>query len=87
MWNWGRGLLNPHLTESSVPSPLSGRRIGDWIVRGGVEAPSLDREKKWEFVPGVKPGDKVETGDIVGIAQETSIVEYRVMVPPGVQDP
>jgi V/A-type H+-transporting ATPase subunit A len=50
-----------------------------------VEVPSLDREKKWEFVPGVKPGDKVETGDIVGIVQETSIVEHRVMVPAGVQ--
>ena len=52
-------------------------------IARGVEVPSLDREKKWEFVPTVKVGDKVEAGDIIGVVQETSVVECRIMVPYG----
>ena len=46
--------------------------------------PSLDREKKWEFVPRVEVGDQVESGDIIGTVQETVIVEQRIMVPYGI---
>jgi len=46
--------------------------------------PALDRDKKWHFVPKVKPGDKVVGGDILGTVQETEIVEHRIMVKPGV---
>ena len=80
----GPGLIESIFDGIQRPLTLIREKVGDRIVRG-VEVPSLDREKKWEFVPGVKPGDKVETGDIVGIVQETSIVEHRVMVPSGVQ--
>ncbi|MGI6189387.1 MAG: V-type ATP synthase subunit A [Clostridiales bacterium] len=80
----GPGLIESIFDGIQRPLTLIREKVGDRIVRG-VEVPSLDREKKWEFVPGVKPGDKVETGDIVGIVQETSIVEHRVMVPAGVQ--
>ena len=37
--------------------------------------PSLKRNLKWEFVPTVKVGDEVETGDVIGTVQET--VLYR----------
>ena len=80
----GPGLIESIFDGIQRPLTLIREKVGDRIVRG-VEVPSLDREKKWEFVPGVKPGDKVDTGDIVGIVQETSIVEHRVMVPAGVQ--
>ena len=49
--------------------------------RRGVEVPSLDREKKWSFVPKRAVGDKVEAGDIIGVVQETPVVECRIMVP------
>ena len=45
----------------------------------------MDREKKWDFVPKVKVGDQVTTGDILGTVQETTPVEHRVMVPVGVE--
>ena len=53
-------------------------------LRRGVELPSLDREKKWTFAPRVKPGDTVREGDVLGVVQETPIVEQRILVPPGV---
>ncbi|MDD4496377.1 MAG: V-type ATP synthase subunit A, partial [Eubacteriales bacterium] len=51
----------------------------------GIEVPSLNRERKWHFVPTVKAGDEVEGGDIIGVVKETEIVEHRVMVPKGVK--
>ena len=51
-------------------------------LKRGIEVPSLDRDKKWHFVPKVSEGDKVGPGDIVGTVQETEVVEHRIMVPP-----
>ncbi len=53
-------------------------------LKRGVEAPALKRDKKWEFVPRVKVGDKVEPGDIIGTVAETELVKHRIMVPNGV---
>ncbi|MBR4256636.1 MAG: V-type ATP synthase subunit A, partial [Clostridia bacterium] len=56
---------------------------GDRIQRG-ASVPSLDREKKWEFAPVAKAGDKVTAGDILGTVQETEAVLHKIMVPPNV---
>ena len=56
----------------------------DFLVRG-VQLPNLDREAKWDFVPGLSVGDVVEAGDILGTVQETNLVEHRIMVPVGVR--
>ena len=55
---------------------------GDRITRG-VSVSHLDREKKWEFIPLVKVGDKVRAGDFLGHVRETSIVDHKIMVPQG----
>ena len=80
--------LGPGLIEGifdGIQRPLEKIRelVGNSLVRG-VEVPALDREKKWHFVPKVKAGDKVVSGDILGTVQETEIVEHRIMVKPGV---
>ncbi|HHV56797.1 MAG TPA: V-type ATP synthase subunit A [Firmicutes bacterium] len=80
--------LGPGLIESiydGIQRPLNVVReqVGDRITRG-VEAHALNREKKWRFVPRVKAGDKVGAGDILGTVQETTLVEHRIMVPPGI---
>ena len=51
----------------------------------GVEVPSIDRDKKWHFVPVAKAGDKVVAGDILGTVQETEVVTQKIMVPYGVE--
>ena len=52
-------------------------------IERGMDIPSLDREKKWDFVPKAQVGDKVEAGDIIGVVQETAVVECRIMIPYG----
>lgn len=54
-------------------------------LKRGVEIPSLSREKKWHFVPTMKVGDAVETGDIIGTVAETDIVTQKIMIPKGVK--
>ncbi|MBN1445734.1 MAG: V-type ATP synthase subunit A [Candidatus Omnitrophica bacterium] len=79
----GPGLLTNIF--DGILRPLSRiEKKGDFIFRG-IQMPALDREKKWEFVPAVKKGDRVEGGDIVGEVQETAILVHRIMVPPGVK--
>ena len=80
--------LGPGLIETmydGIQRPLEAMRekSGSNITRG-ISVPSLDREKKWEFVPRVEVGDQVESGDIIGTVQETVIVEQRIMVPYGI---
>ncbi|HBZ03254.1 MAG TPA: V-type ATP synthase subunit A, partial [Lachnospiraceae bacterium] len=58
---------------------------GGNLLERGVEVPSLDREKKWDFVATVKVGDKVVAGDIIGTVQETEVVTQRIMVPYGIE--
>ena len=54
-------------------------------LKRGVEVPSLKRNLKWEFVPTVKVGDEVETGDVIGTVQETVLVQQKIMVPYGIK--
>jgi V/A-type H+-transporting ATPase subunit A len=37
------------------------------------------------FQPALKPGEVVETGDIIGTVQETEIVLHKIMVPYGIK--
>lgn len=54
------------------------------FIRRGIEAVGIDREKAWEFLPTVKAGDTVESGDILGTVQETTLIVHRIMTPSGV---
>ncbi len=54
-------------------------------IHKGIEAPSLDREKKWHFEPARQVGDMVEAGDVIGTVKETAVVECRIMVPYGIK--
>ncbi|MCP8319944.1 MAG: V-type ATP synthase subunit A [archaeon] len=56
-------------------------RIGSYIKRG-ISVPPISLEKKWRFKPVVKSGDKVEPGSILGVVDETPLIEHRVLVPP-----
>ncbi len=58
--------------------------VGPFITRG-VRAPALPRDRKWHFKPLIKVGDVVGEGDIIGVVPETSLIEHKIMVPPGVK--
>src|SRR3989339_226201 len=78
------GLLKSIYDGIQRPLDLILKASGDFIGRG-ISVNALDREKKWEFTPTAKVGDNVVAGDILGTVQETSLIEHRIMVPPGVE--
>ncbi len=54
-------------------------------LKRGIHVDSLDREKKWSFVPTAEIGEEVSGGDVLGTVQETEVVEQKIMVPPDVK--
>jgi V/A-type H+/Na+-transporting ATPase subunit A len=75
----GPGLLASIYDGVQRPLPVLLKLSGDFIARG-ISAPGLDRGKKWEFVPSVKTGDTVASGDILGTVREFHF-EHRILVP------
>ncbi len=78
--------LGPGLIKSiydGIQRPLDAimEKAGTNLERG-VSVPALKRDVKWDFTASQKPG-RVEEGDILGVVQETGVVEHRIMVPPG----
>ncbi|UCC58105.1 MAG: V-type ATP synthase subunit A, partial [Candidatus Bathyarchaeum sp.] len=79
----GPGLIKQIYDGIQRPLPVIQNLIGSRIERG-VIPPALDRKKEWHFSPIVKKGTKVVAGDIIGIVQETSLIEHKILVPPTV---
>jgi len=79
----GPGLITSIYDGIQRPLVALRNKKGDFISRGIME-PGLNRNKKWDFIPTVKKGDKVESGNILGTIQETPDVQHRVLVPPDV---
>ena len=78
--------LGPGMIEGiydGIQRPLEKivEKVGACITRG-VEVPSVDHEKKWDFNAVAKVGDQVTGGDILGTVQETAVVLHKIMVPP-----
>ncbi|MGI6348752.1 MAG: V-type ATP synthase subunit A [Eubacteriaceae bacterium] len=80
----GPGLISTIYDGIQRPLEEIRARAGSNIARG-VKVPALSRDKKWKFEPKVKVGDKVIAGDIIGVVQETIVVEHKIMVPVGVE--
>ena len=80
--------LGPGLIASiydGIQRPLDDiMKIAGNNLKRGVEVPSLKRDKKWNFVPVLQAGDKVEPGDVFGTVQETIVVQQKIMIPYGV---
>jgi len=80
----GPGIIGQIYDGVQRPLPDIKRKIGDFIKRG-VIMPALSRDKKWRFLPTKKVGDYVCEGDVIGVVQETPLVEHKIMVPPGIE--
>ncbi len=79
-------LLGPGIIDNifdGIERPLKAieEKSGAFISRGAAVT-SLDTEKLWNVTMTVKPGDKVEGGQIYATLPETPIIEHRLMVPP-----
>jgi len=80
----GPGLLTNTFDGIQRPLRLIGEKVGNFITRG-VRVPALDRDKKWHFQPKVGLEDKVVPNSVLGVVQETALIEHRIIVPPDVE--
>ena len=80
----GPGLLTQIYDGIQRPLPKLEESMGVFITRG-VDADGLDLERKWDFAPKVSVGDTVDSGQVIGIVQETETIEHRVMIPPSIK--
>lgn len=82
--------LGPGLMETiydGIQRPLKGisNESGSIYIPRGIDVPSLDREKKWDFTPSedFKVGDHITGGDCFGTVWENSLLNvHRILLPP-----
>ncbi|GAX82509.1 hypothetical protein CEUSTIGMA_g9936.t1 [Chlamydomonas eustigma] len=80
----GPGILNNIFDGIQRPLKAIAVASGDCFIPRGVAVPALDTVKQWEFHPTTfKVGDRITAGDIYGVVFENSLVEHRIMLPPG----
>ncbi|MGN0730016.1 V-type ATP synthase subunit A [Treponema sp.] len=77
----GPGLLGQVYDGLQNPLPLLAEKSGYFLERG-VYLPALDENRKWEFTPTAKVGDKVLAGDSIGTVPEGPFT-HKILVPFG----
>jgi V/A-type H+-transporting ATPase subunit A len=83
----GPGLLGSIFDGTQRPLTVLARADGNpWgrpMIPRGLSAPSLDRERSWNFAPAVAIGERVGPGDVLATVQETAQFTHRILVPSG----
>jgi len=72
----GPGLLGS--IYDGIQRPLE--KIGIQMQKG-LKLEPLERNKKWHFNPIVKIGEKLESGNLIGIVSESGSFEYKILMP------
>jgi V/A-type H+-transporting ATPase subunit A len=80
----GPGLIESIYDGIQRPLPSLHQAEGEFMSRGSA-FPGLNREKKWHLEPTVDNGTKIGPGDIIGEVKESTLVNHKIMVPPGVE--
>ena len=78
----GPGLLDTIYDGVQRPLDILEDKMGSPYLDRGVDAPGIELDTEWEFEPTVSEGDTVESGDEVGIVEETVTIDHKVLVPP-----
>jgi len=78
------GLLESIYDGIQRPLQLIEKESGSAFIARGIDVPGVSRTKRWDFQSVAQVGESVAPGDVLGVVQETSLIEHKVMVPPGV---
>ncbi len=78
----GPGLLGQVFDGVQRPLESIKSRFGVFIQRG-AQIPALDRERRWSLEVRVKVDDRLDGGALLGVVQETELIEHRILIPPG----
>ncbi len=77
----GPGILDNIFDGIERPLVEIEKKAGAFISRGS-SVNALDDCKLWNVTMKIKPGDRLNGGDIYAVLPETPIIEHRLMVPP-----
>ncbi|WP_448522041.1 V-type ATP synthase subunit A [Pseudothermotoga sp.] len=80
----GPGIVGQIYDGIQRPLNKLSEQAGDFLSRG-LSLPALDRTIKWDFEALAKAGDEVVGGDVLGVVQETSALQHRILVPPNLR--
>ncbi|MCR5415004.1 MAG: V-type ATP synthase subunit A [Kiritimatiellae bacterium] len=78
------GLQNPLADLAKEAGKIS--KDAEYFLQRGMYLPGLPRDRKWDWHPLAKPGDKVTAGDFLGwvsegIFDEKTMPGHKIMVP------
>ena len=78
------GLQNPLPELAKEAAKIS--KSAEYFLQRGMYLPGLPRDKKWDFHPTAKPGDRVSAGDELGWVTEgifdgKTMPGHKIMVP------
>ncbi|NIO21525.1 MAG: V-type ATP synthase subunit A [Candidatus Aenigmarchaeota archaeon] len=79
----GPGLINSIYDGLGRPLERIKKELGSFITKG-IRLTTLDRKKKWNFIPKVKKGDGVSGGSVLGTVKEGSFI-HKIMIPHGIE--
>uniref|UniRef100_A0A060T2N6 V-type proton ATPase catalytic subunit A n=1 Tax=Blastobotrys adeninivorans TaxID=409370 RepID=A0A060T2N6_BLAAD len=80
----GPGLMETIYDGIQRPLRAINKMSNSIYIPRGVDAPALDRERKYDFKPGnLKVGDHITGGDIFGSVFENSLLsDHKILLPP-----
>jgi V/A-type H+-transporting ATPase subunit A len=76
----GPGLLQSIYDGIQRPLNIMADKGGAFITRG-LSADAINKQKKWDFLPLAKRGQKVLQGDVLGTVQETEVILHKILSP------
>jgi len=79
----GPGLISQ--TFDGIQRPLHAIKEEQGIfIKRGAKSPPLPRDKEWKVDIHIRVGDIIYPNSIIGIVKETSLVNHRILIPPGI---
>lgn len=80
----GPGLMGSIFDGIQRPLKEIAHKSQSIFIPKGVDAEALNKEQVWHFVPtNFRVNDIISGGDIFGLVRENTLIEHRIMLPPG----
>lgn len=81
----GPGMIGNIYDGILRPLSILKEESGHFLQRG-IEATSIDHDKKWEVKLKLKKGDKVTKGQVIAEVKESTAVLHKIMVPTNIEE-
>ena len=80
----GPGLLEQIFDGIQRPLAVIANKTGSVYVPRGIDVPSLDPDREWQFTPEkLKKGQLLSGGDVIGYVRENDLFyQHKIMMPP-----